>query len=244
VDITDLKRAEELLHSAARTKDEFLATVSHELRTPLNAILGWTMMLRGTTDAARMERGLDKIDRNAKALARIIEDLLDFSRIARGELRVEQAPLNLRDVLLNATDAIAVLAQHKGISLEVQDSDVGVVLGDAMRLQQVITNLLTNAIKFTGGGGRIIVKQQQQGTWIVLTVQDTGVGIRPDLLESIFDPFRQAKPHGAMGLGLGLAIVRHIVDAHEGTVSAHSDGEGRGATFTVRLPAALDVSVM
>jgi signal transduction histidine kinase len=225
-------------------KDEFLATVSHELRTPLNAILGWTMLLRESPDPAQLERGLDKVDRNAKALRQIVEDLLDFSRTTRGELRVQRSPLDMREVASSAVEAIAVLAQQKQISLTVVDADADTcfVLGDAMRLQQVTTNLLTNAIKFTPAGGHVTLRQWQEGTSVVMSVQDTGIGIRADLLDAVFDPFRRLEPHGTLGLGLGLAIVRQVVEAHDGTVTAHSAGEGRGATFTVRLPAALETS--
>ena len=224
-------------------KDDFLATVSHEFRTPLNAILGWTMLLREASDPARIQHGLEKVDRNAKALGKLVEDIVDVSRTTRGELRVERVPLDMRDVVNTAVDAIAILAQQKGVSLVVDDEPrVGVVRGDAARLQQVATNLLTNAIKFTPAGGHVRVRQRQEGDWILLSVEDTGAGIRSDMLEAIFDPFRQLDPYGTAGLGLGLAIVRHVVDAHEGTVTAQSDGEGRGATFTVRLPAALDTS--
>jgi signal transduction histidine kinase len=236
-----LRDREQRLQEAGRVKDDFLATVSHELRTPLNAILGWTMLLRGVTDPARVERGLQKVDRNAKVLRQIIEDLLDFSRTVRGELRMHREAVDTRLVVLDAVDAINVLAQEKGVAIHVDVRPMAaVVLGDSMRLQQVVTNLLMNAIKFTPAGGRVTVRQGQEGAWIVLAVQDTGVGIRADLIEAIFDPFRQLEPHGAMGLGLGLAIVRHVVEAHEGTVVALSDGEGHGATFTVRLPAALE----
>jgi PAS domain S-box-containing protein len=248
-DVTARKEAEEALREreqqladANRTKDQFLATVSHELRTPLNAILGWTMLLNGATDPARIARALEKVDRNAKALRQIIEDLLDFSRTARGELRVVREPVDLREVVLHAVDAITVLAQEKGVSLVVDTPEMGVVFGDALRLQQVITNLLTNAIKFTPSGGQIIVRQRQDGLRMMISIQDTGIGIRRELLEAIFDPFRQVQPHGALGLGLGLAIVRQVVEAHEGTVMAQSEGEGRGATFTVSLPAALETS--
>jgi PAS domain S-box-containing protein len=237
-----LRDREQRLAAANRVKDEFLATVSHELRTPLNAILGWTMLLRTTSEPDRIERGLQKVDRNAKALAQIIEDLLDFSRTTRGEFKVERLPLDLREVVLNAVDAIAVLAQQKRISLVVEEPEIGIVLGDAMRLQQVTTNLLMNAIRFTAEGGQVIVRQRQEGAWIALSVQDTGIGIPPDQLETIFDPFRQLEPH-SIGLGLGLSIVKQVVEAHQGTVAAHSDGKGRGATFTVRFPAAADLSL-
>jgi signal transduction histidine kinase len=237
-----LRDREQRLQEAGRIKDDFLATVSHELRTPLNAILGWTMLLRGVTDPARVERGLQKVDRNAKVLRQIIEDLLDFSRTVRGELRMQREPVDLGEVVLDAVDAINVLAHEKGVAIELEELPAAVVSGDGMRLQQVVTNLLMNAIKFTPAGGRVTVRQRHDGAWIVLTVEDTGVGIRADLIETIFDPFRQLEPHGATGLGLGLAIVRHVVEAHEGTVEAFSDGEGHGATFAVRLPRALTLA--
>jgi PAS domain S-box-containing protein len=249
-DMTSRREAEEALRDrerrleeANRVKDEFLATVSHELRTPLNAILGWTMLLRESPDPAQIERAVDKVDRNAKALRQIVEDLLDLSRTSRGELRMQRSALDMREVVKSAAEAIAVLAQQKRVSLVLDDAETCcIVLGDAMRLQQVTTNLLTNAIKFTPTGGHVTVRQRQEGAWIVLSVQDTGIGIRPDLLDAVFEPFRRLEAHGTLGLGLGLSIVRNVVEAHEGTVSAHSEGEGRGTTFIVKLPAALEGS--
>jgi PAS domain S-box-containing protein len=235
-----LRDREQRLEEAHRVKDEFLATVSHELRTPLNAILGWTMLLRDMPDPAGIERALDKVDRNAKALRQIVEDLLDFSRTTRGELRLQRLPLDMREVVSSAVDALSVLAHQKRVSLRLDHAETCIALGDAIRLQQVTTNLLTNAIKFTPAGGHVTVRQQQEGEWIVLSVQDTGIGIRPDLLDAVFEPFRRLEPHGTLGLGLGLSIVRNVVEGHDGTVTAHSDGEGKGATFTVRLPAALE----
>jgi PAS domain S-box-containing protein len=249
---SDLRVAEDLAHRAAiaidnarlyeeaqaanRAKDDFLARLSHELRTPLNAVLGWTLMLRGTTDAARIERGLTVIDRNGRALTRIIEDLLDFSRNVRSGMRLEPTAIDLCDVAREAVASIEPVALQKEVSLALDLGGPCMVAGDAARLQQVAWNLLANAIKFTppGGAVRVGVCAAEQG--VELRVSDTGEGIRPDLLDAIFDPFRQGEAHGTPGLGLGLAIVRQIVEAHGGTVEAANANPSPGATFTVRLP--------
>ena len=252
----DVRMAEELAHRAAiaidnarlfeeaqaasRAKDDFLARLSHELRTPLNAVLGWTLMLRGSTDTARVDRGLDIIDRNGRALTRIIEDLLDFSRNVRGGLRLEPVPTDLCDVAREAIASVEPVARQKGVSLHLTVEQVCMVAGDPARLQQVAWNLLTNAIKFTPSGGRVSVRVRPGAEGVQLRVRDTGEGIRPELLDAIFDPFRQGEPHGTPGLGLGLAIVRQIVEAHGGTVEARNTTESRGATFEVWLPS-LDV---
>jgi PAS domain S-box-containing protein len=236
-DITQQKRVEDALREASRTKDEFLATVSHELRTPLNAVLGWTMMLKGESEPARLARGLEAIDRNARMLARIVEDLLDFSRVNRGELRIDRVPTDLLDVVRNAVQSVEFQARQKGVEVHVDVADPArEVLGDADRLQQMVCNLLSNGIKFSERGATVVVCVRGSDDEVRLTVCDTGVGIRRDHLSSIFDPFRQGDAHGIGGLGLGLAIVRHVAEAHGGTVAAESEGEGKGATFTVRLP--------
>lgn len=235
---------------ANRIKDEFLAMLSHELRSPLNAIIGWLSLLRSRQfDAATTTRALETVERNAKAQARLVEDLLDVSRILQGKLRLTLRPLKLLPVVEAAIDTVRPTAEAKNVQLHVTlDPKIGKVSGDAERLQQVIWNLLSNAVKFTPKGGRVEVKLEQicntdedgQPTFETqITVCDTGQGIKPEFLPYVFDRFRQAdssitRTHG--GLGLGLAIVRYLVDLHSGQVSADSTGEGKGATFTVRLP--------
>jgi signal transduction histidine kinase/ActR/RegA family two-component response regulator len=228
--------------TANRLKDEFLATVSHEVRTPLNTVLGWARMLKSKElDPERATHALDTIERNATGLARIIDDLLDVSRIVAGTLQLDHYPVNVPAITQAAVDAVRPLAAAKSIHLQYSPdpSAIEVVSGDAGRLQQVAVNLLTNAIKFTPEKGRVDVSVKRAGPDLELVVEDTGEGIRADFLPHVFDRFRQAD--GATtrrhtGLGLGLAIVRELVELHGGTVRAHSSGPGRGAKFTVCLP--------
>ncbi len=227
--------------AASRTKDEFLATVSHELRTPLNAMLGWLAMLRGGKASADMfARGLETIDRNAKSQAKLIEDLLDVSRIITGKLRLDVQPVELRVVIQAAAEVVRPAADAKEIRLQLSfDPDAGPVSGDSQRLQQIVWNLLSNAVKFTPRGGRVEVRLERVDSHVEISVSDTGQGISPEFMPHLFERFRQAdssytRRHG--GLGLGLAIVRHLVELHGGTVLAQSAGEGRGAVFTVHLP--------
>jgi PAS domain S-box-containing protein len=227
--------------AANRAKDEFLATVSHELRTPLNAMLGWARMLRADQlDAATSARALEAIERNAKSQAQLIEDLLDVSRIISGKLRLDVRSVELPLVIEAAVDAVRPAAEAKEIRLQkVLDPQAGPVSGDPDRLQQVVWNLLSNAVKFTPRGGRVQVRLERVTSHIEVTVSDTGRGISTDFLPFLFDRFRQedgtpSRKYG--GLGLGLAIVRHLVELHGGTVSAESSGEGQGATFRVSLP--------
>jgi PAS domain S-box-containing protein len=248
MDITDRKRqAEEreyLLRreqEASRLKDEFLATVSHELRTPLNAMLGWSrMLLDGKLDEERTRQALQTIERNARSQAQLIEDLLDVSRIITGNLRLDVRPVMLSPVIEAALDSVRPMAEAKGVRLQTTlDSQGGPVAGDFSRLQQVVWNLLSNAIKFTPKGGRVQVRLERSNSQIEIVVSDTGQGISPEFLPHVFDRFRQAdssstRKHG--GLGLGLAIVRHLVELHGGAVAVSSAGEGQGATFMVRLP--------
>jgi PAS domain S-box-containing protein len=254
-DVTDRKRAEEErarflvleqvaraeAEAANRAKDEFLATLSHELRAPLNAMLGWARMLRGgKLDEATAARALETIERNAKLQSQLIEDLLDVSRIISGKVRLTVRPVDLSQVIDVAVDAVHPAALAKSIRLEsVLDRSAGPVLGDADRLQQVVWNLLSNAVKFTPSGGRVDVRLEGDESEVRIRVHDTGRGIAPDFLPYVFDRFRQGsvlttRTHG--GLGLGLAIVRHLIELHGGTVQAESPGPGAGATFTVRLP--------
>ncbi len=226
---------------ANRMKDEFLATLSHELRTPLNAILGWGQVLRaGKLDEASAARALETIERNARAQAQLIADLLDISRIITGKLRLDPKPVELHRVIEAALDSAGPAAGAKDIQLAVSlDPLTAPVLGDADRLQQVVWNLLSNAIKFTPRGGRIEIRLRESLPNAVIQVIDTGIGIRTDFLPHVFDRFRQAessptRAHG--GLGLGLSIVRHLIELHGGAVEVESAGEGQGSTFTVKLP--------
>ena len=229
--------------AANRSKDEFLATVSHELRTPLNAVLGWAQILQITTDPDKLRRGLEIIVRNAKLQTQLIDDLLDVSRIISGKMRLDVRPVDLPQVVDAAVEAIRPAAEAKQIRLvRLLDPQAGPVAGDAERLQQVVWNLLSNAVKFTPRGGRVEVRLERVGSQVEIVVADTGIGIGPELLPQVFDRFRQADSsttgtHG--GLGLGLAIVRHLTELHGGTVEAQSPGEGQGTTFVVRLPVSI-----
>jgi len=244
-----LRAALAAAEEASRLKDEFLAVVSHELRTPLNAILGWARMLRaGTLPDADVARALETIERNAQAQAQLIEDLLDVSRIVSGKLRLEMHPVDVGEVLQEAIDTVRPTADARGIVLTAAITPVGPVSGDAQRLQQVIWNLLSNSIKFTPRGGCVDVRIEQEGSTVRMVVSDTGQGIDPQFLPHVFDRFRQASSTPGKtqrkGLGLGLAIVRHLVEAHAGSVSATSDGVGTGATFVVELPVMVGRTVL
>jgi PAS domain S-box-containing protein len=230
---------------ASRVKDEFLAMVSHELRTPLNAILGWTqLMMRSRHDGATLERGLDIVARNTRLQAQLISDLLDISRIVSGKLQLEMDSVDLRSLVDDAVDTLRQDAAAKQIVIDRQlDDEAGHVVGDAARLQQVLWNLLSNAIKFTPDSGRIEVRLRRTGADTAIAVTDNGAGIRADVLPHIFDRFHQADRSITRrfgGLGLGLSIVKHLVDLHGGSVQAESPGEGRGATFTITLPVTSD----
>ncbi|HIK16450.1 MAG TPA: PAS domain S-box protein [Leptolyngbyaceae cyanobacterium M33_DOE_097] len=233
-----LARAE--AERANRIKDEFLAVLSHELRSPLNPILGWSRLLqtRKLTEA-KTASALATIERSAKVQAQLIDDLLDIAKILRGKLSLNQTSVNLSAVVEAAIETVKTTADVKAISLNPDLPDVGQVLGDAARLQQVVWNLLSNAIKFTPDGGQVSIQLEQAGNQAKIIVSDTGRGINPDFLPHIFESFRQedasiTRNYG--GLGLGLAIVRQLVEAHSGMISADSAGEGLGATFTVQLP--------
>jgi PAS domain S-box-containing protein len=254
-DVSDRKSAEEergrLLsretearreaEAANRAKDEFLATLSHELRSPLNAMLGWCRMLRGKTlDEAGTERALETIERNVRLQTQLIDDLLDVSRIITGKLSLAVRPVDLPAVIEAALESVESAARAKGIRLEpMLHPAIPPILGDPGRLQQILWNLLSNAVKFTPSGGRVFVRLDRTASHARITVRDTGQGIHPSFLPYVFDRFRQAETSAARshgGLGLGLAIVRHLVELHGGTVEAQSEGEGSGATFTVLLP--------
>jgi signal transduction histidine kinase/CheY-like chemotaxis protein len=228
---------------ANRSKDEFLATLSHELRTPLNAMLGWSQLLRmGNLPDEEFDQGLETIERNARVQAQLVEDLLDLSRIISGKLRLEVGPVDLPATIEAALDSVRPAAEAKAIRIiPVIDAHAGAIRGDANRLQQVVWNLLSNAIKFTPHDGEVQVTLTGADGQAEVSVSDTGEGIPQEFLPHVFDRLRQAdasitRKHG--GLGLGLSIVRHLVELHGGTVAAQSRGVGRGATFTVRLPVA------
>ncbi|HEU4407860.1 MAG TPA: ATP-binding protein [Polyangiaceae bacterium] len=233
------RRAEE----ANRAKDEFLAVVSHELRTPLTAILGWSRMLSaGALDGAQRERAVGSIERNAKAQAQLVEDLLDVSRIITGKLKISVGPVDLARCIEAALDVVRPAAEAKGVRLQpILDRGAGPVMGDADRLQQVVWNLLSNAVKFTPRGGRVVVRLERSESSCLVVVEDTGQGIEADFLPYVFERFRQAEAATTRvqgGLGLGLAIARHLVELHGGTIEVHSEGPGRGAAFAVRVPVA------
>ena len=240
--------AREQAEAANRIKDEFLAVLSHELRTPMNPILGWSRLLQqGKLDAAKVTQAIATIERNARLQVQLIDDLLDISRILRGKLTLNTFPVHLAFVISAAIDTVRLAIDAKAIQLDVMlNSEVGQVLGDTTRLQQVVWNLLTNAVKFTPAGGQITVELMQQRNQAQIRVRDTGKGIHPDFLPYVFEHFRQedgATTRKFGGLGLGLAIVRQIVELHGGVVSVDSPGEGQGATFTVCIPLASQLSV-
>ncbi len=229
------------LERASRLKDEFLLTLSHELRTPLNAILGWSQLLRtGKADAARMAQGLDIIERNVRVQGQLIDDLLDMSRIISGKLRLNVQRVDLAAVIEAAFETVRWSADAKNIRLQkVLDHQAGIVSGDPSRLQQIIWNLVANAIKFTPKGGRVQVVLERVNSHIEISVIDTGQGIKPEFLPYVFERFRQAdasttRQHG--GLGLGLSIVKHLTEMHGGSITVKSAGEGKGTTFIVALP--------
>ncbi|WP_174260032.1 ATP-binding protein [Myxococcus xanthus] len=235
--------AREEAEEANRLKDEFLATVSHELRTPLTAVLGWVQMLRtGTLPPEKRERALATVERNARAQGQLVEDLLDVSRIMTGKLKLEVSSVDVSHVVEAALESLRPAAEAKGIRIQAALDSGGTIMGDTSRLQQVVWNLLSNAVKFTPKGGRVQVLVERRNSSVEITVADTGQGISPQFLPHVFERFRQADgstTRKAGGLGLGLAIVRHLVELHGGTVMATSEGEGRGATFIVSLPQAV-----
>jgi PAS domain S-box-containing protein len=240
--IASLQQQTLQLTEANRMKDEFLAILSHELRSPLNAILGWAQMLRSPRKLTEIQtaKGLETIERNARAQAQLIEDLLDISRMIKGKLRLNVHSCDLVPIIESALDSVRLAADAKKINIETSiHRNTEFILGDSGRLQQIIWNLLSNAIKFTPQGGRVQVGLQRINSHVEITVNDTGIGINPDFLPYVFDRFRQAdssstRSHG--GLGLGLSIVRHLVELHGGTVYVESAGEGKGAKFTLMLP--------
>ena len=234
--------AREAAERASAAKDEFLAVLSHELRSPLQGILGWLGVLRAG-DAAQQERAVKAIERGVRQQAQLVGDLLDASRVVAGKFQVERAVVDPASLLRECLDEIQPLVGEKGVTLEIDVADCGAVMGDVRRLRQSISNLLGNAVKFTPSGGAIRVRCLKREARVVLTVSDTGEGIDPRFLPHLFDRFSQAvtaRPHPTGGLGLGLSIARQIIDLHGGTISAQSDGLGRGSTFEITLPSAAD----
>jgi signal transduction histidine kinase len=239
--LAQAQAAREEAEAVNRSKDQFLAVLSHELRTPLNAIFGWARMLReGVLDDSIRTRGAEAILRNAKAQLQLVEDLLDVSRIITGNMRLEVRQVDVKAVVEAAVETVRPAATAKELELQsVLDPDPGPVMGASDRLQQVVWNILMNSVKFTPRGGRIQVCLRRAGSHVEIVVSDTGEGIAPELLPHIFERFRQGdssstRSHG--GLGIGLALVRHLVDLHGGSVSAQSAGPGKGTTVTVVLP--------
>jgi signal transduction histidine kinase len=237
----ELKRQNEEAREANRIKDQFIAIVSHELRSPLTSILGWAKILRsGKVNETKLAQGLETIERNAKLQNTLIDDILDVSRIIQNRLRLDKHTINIVPIVTSVLSDVKPLAQAKSITLEsLIDPAVGMIMGDSARLQQVISNLLSNAIKFTPQGGHIFVGLEKINSSIQFTVKDNGQGIGADFLPHVFEPFRQAdnsKARAHNGLGLGLAIVRSLVEMHLGAVNVMSEGIGKGATFTVKLP--------
>jgi signal transduction histidine kinase len=238
----EIARAEAL--RATRLKDEFLATLSHELRTPLNAILGWTHVIASkATDDSDLKAGIEVIRRNAHAQARLIDDLLDMSRIVSGQLRIEVQRLDLSRAIASAVEAVQPAADRKNVRVQqVLDAGAGPVHGDPARIQQIVWNLLTNAVKFTPSGGRVQVRLEREASRAVITVADNGAGMPAEFLPHAFDRFTQldsSTTRRHSGLGLGLAIVKNLAELHGGTVSAYSEGLGRGSEFKVSLPVAI-----
>jgi PAS domain S-box-containing protein len=255
VDTTQRKQSEEIkadllereqaaraqAEAANRMKDEFLAIVSHELRSPLNAMLGWARVLSsGGVDGETQRHAVRVIEQSAEMQSRLIEDLIDSARIASGQLRIESRPINLNPVIQSAVDTVHPAAESKGVEIRTDlDMQAGIITGDAERMQQIVSNLLSNAVKFTPKGGRVEAKLSRQDPWVTMTVRDTGRGIKADDLPFIFDRFRQVESSStrrAGGLGLGLSLVKNLVELHGGRITAESAGEGKGATFTVNLP--------
>ena len=236
-----LERARADAEAASRSKDEFLATLSHELRTPLNAVVGWVRLLReGSLNAGEQERALEVIERNARVQVQLIEDLLDISRIVAGKAQLDLRPVHPVTLIDAVVDSMRPAATAKGVRIETTlDLRAGPIAGDSERLQQVLWNLVANAIKFTARGGRVELRLSRGASTVTVEVRDTGEGISREMLPHIFERFRQGdstttRKHG--GLGIGLALVKHLVEAHGGTVTAQSPGRGAGSVFTVTLP--------
>jgi signal transduction histidine kinase len=224
--------------AASRAKDEFLATVSHELRTPINAVLGWAAMLRNDhLDPSRADYACEAIERSARAQAQLLEQLLDVSRIVSGKLELRLAPVHVEAIIGAALDAVRPAADDKNVRIVTKiENGIPLLLADPERLQQVMINMLSNAVKFSPDDGVVQVELHRDDGFARIVVSDRGIGIKSEFLPYVFDRFRQGASGSNRGLGLGLWIVRDIVERHGGTVTAESDGEGKGSTFTVTLP--------
>jgi PAS domain S-box-containing protein len=237
-----VEAAKERAETASLAKDEFIAQVSHEMRTPINSILGWTGILRARDyDRDQTVRATDTIERNAKVQLQLIEDLIDLSKIVKGKMHIQLVPLQIADIITQAIDTVSPAAEAKSITIQKQtETSNGLIVGDPDRLLQVFWNLLSNAVKFTPEGGNIQLSVRGLEGHVEFSVRDSGVGIDPAFLPFVFDRFSQAaagkRDHRQSGLGLGLAIVRYFVELHGGAVRAESDGEGKGAKFTITLP--------
>lgn len=235
--------AREQAEAANRAKDEFLAVLSHELRTPLNAMLGWVRLLKSNRNSDEIfTKAVESIERSALTQTKFVEDLLDVTRIANGSVRLSKRPFTLNQVVQASVDGIRPVAEAKSIRLDytAENSDLA-VFADSERIQQIVNNLLSNAVKFTEEGGEIELKLVRAGEEAVISVRDSGQGIAPEFLPRVFERYKQANnstTNRKGGLGLGLAIVKHLTELHGGTITADSDGEGKGSTFTVRLPLA------
>jgi signal transduction histidine kinase len=238
----EILKARRQSDEAARAKDQFLSFVSHELRSPLSAILGWAAILaRADVDAAKMRRGIEAIERNARLQVKLVDDILDHARLATGKVRVELAPTDARLIMDSVLEGIYPAAQAKGVTID-RDASPGPmpVNADAERLQQVFWNMASNAVKFTPAGGRVHAAMRRANGWVEVEVSDTGKGIAADFLPYVFESFRQEEGRVARaegGLGLGMSITRQLVELHGGSISAQSAGPSKGSTFTVRLPA-------
>lgn len=237
------QKAHAVAQAADRTKDDFLAMISHELQTPISVILGWLSMTReGVLEPEATARALDTVERNARMLSRLVDDVLDRSRIATGTLRLDPQLISLVTVLHAAIDQVRGKIESSGLDLHTSLPSINVsIVGDSIRLQQVFTNLLTNAVKFTARGGSISVSLTTKEADATVTVTDTGSGISAEMLPLVFEPFRQGREtlrQSTLGLGLGLSIARYLVERHQGTIRCDSDGPGRGASFIVTLPLA------
>ena len=243
----ELIAARRAAEEASRAKDDFLAHVSHELRTPLTSITGWAHMLAGgQLPLEARDRAIEAIIRNTRAQAKLVDDMLDFARITSGKLRIESAPLDLRAVMATVLEALAPAAEARHIAIEREfEEELAPVLGDADRLQQIFSNIATNALKFTPKGGRIVARVVSVNSSVEASIADNGKGIPAAFLPFVFERFQQADEAArrAGGLGLGMSIARHLVELHGGSIRAESDGDGRGATFTVRLPVAVKSNV-
>ena len=235
--------AREQAEAANQAKDDFLAVLSHELRTPLNAMLGWVRLLKSNRNSDEIfNKAVESIERSALTQTKFVEDLLDVTRIANGNVRLTKRPFTLNQVVQASVDGIRPVAEAKSITLNysAEESDLG-VFADSERIQQIVNNLLSNAVKFTEEGGEVELKLGRAGEEAVISVRDSGQGIAPEFLPRVFERYKQANnstTNRKGGLGLGLAIVKHLTELHGGTITAESEGEGKGSTFTVRLPLA------